>query len=163
MNEPGQDILDEVENMIEAGALSRSASREALEYMASKYLAEELRHRTRENARNLETEARMAARAARPERSAHVIAEKMSQVASWIAQETHTNWTMLLDKTFALPTGEQVTWAAATVEQHEYRATSLEIMAAGDLQTAALHREAVAVIRERHAMNLGDAMEAVAA
>ncbi|WP_202192807.1 hypothetical protein, partial [Bacteroides stercoris] len=95
---------------------------------------------------------------ARRERASRAVIERASLIATAIAEKATTNWGDLLHATFALPSGERVTWAAATIEQHEARATSLEVMAAGDLQTAALHREAVSTIRGAHTHNLADAV-----
>lgn len=145
--------LAEVEKMIEAGVLDPCATRSALEYMAGRYLAEEVRKRERSAARRDETTA-----TARRERASRAVIERASLIATAIAEKATTNWADLLQATFALPSGERVTWATATIEQHEARATSLEVMAAGDLQTAALHREAVSTIRGAHTHNLADAV-----
>ena len=53
----------------------------------------------------------------------------------------------LLDAEFAVD-GERVTWGAATIEQHERRASWLETHASGTLETAARHRAAIMMLRE---------------
>lgn len=141
--------LAEVEKMIEAGVLDPSATRSALELMAGRYLAEEVRKRRRRAARRDE-------RATRPwEPSAARIAQVL-RITERVAEKARTEWADLLDATFALPSGERVTWRDATVAQHEERARMLEVMAAGDIETAALHREAIHDIRALSRRTLGE-------
>lgn len=52
----------------------------------------------------------------------------------------------LLNSSFSLGDGRSVTWGRATVADHRLRAGLLATTAAGTLQTAALHEEAIAVI-----------------
>lgn len=144
--------LVEIDAMIEAGAVNPGATRSALFLMAERYLAEEVRKRDRRAARADETAA-----TARRERASRAVIERTSRIASAIAEKATTDWSTLLASSFSLPTGERVTWAAATVAQHEARAKALEVMAAGDVQTAALHREAISDITAAEAATLGDA------
>lgn len=65
----------------------------------------------------------------------------------------------LLASSFALGDGTRVTWAEATVEQHQARVAMLQGMAAGTLETAARHEEAVAMLREAGAPCLGTLRE----
>lgn len=153
MSTPYPPDLAEVERMVEAGAVDPNASHRALLYMASRFIAEEVRKRERSAARANES----AAAVHRAQASAEVL-KRAQQIASSVAAKAHTDWALLLDSTFALPSGERVTFAAATAEQHELRAVALEAMAAGDLQTAGLHREAISVIERAGVDTLGDAL-----
>lgn len=140
--------LAEVEAMLEAGILDPAATRSALEYMAGAWLAAQVRKRERYAARRNEV-GRHATRA-----SAAMLAT-VERVSQTIAARRGADWAHLFDRDFALPGGGRVSWRDATVEQHVKRAVMLEVMAAGDLETAALHRQAIADIRSAGAYNLG--------
>lgn len=135
----------EVERMIEAGELDPQASREALAYMAGQWLVEQVRKRERRRARSFERPATMPSTVAAVNRVSRRIAE----------QRRTASWAHLFDESFALPNGDRVTWRDATVAQHEARASMLEVMAAGDLETAALHRSAVTDISTAGTQTLG--------
>lgn len=136
--------------MIEAGVIDPKASRSALIVMAARYIAEQVRKRTRAEARADESSA-----AQRREKASEAVTARTRELAAKIAHRAATDWTKLLDLSFALPTGERVTWAAATIAQHDERAAMLENMAARDVETAALHREAILEIREAAVDTLG--------
>lgn len=148
----------EVEAMISAGAIDPKASRAVLVYMAGRYLHEEIRKRERADARRDETTA-----TARREQASAVVMNRTKAIAADIAARASTNWVGLLDRTFALPSGERVTWAAATIAQHDERAGMLENMAARDMETAALHREAITEIEGASVATLGEFAERVVA
>jgi hypothetical protein len=62
----------------------------------------------------------------------------------------------LLGTEFPLPDGRLVTWAEATVDDHELRADDLVEMAAGAFGGAALHRRAIEMLQRHGAKTLGD-------
>ena len=126
--------------MIAAGELDPSASRSAIAYMAGRWLAEQVRGRERKLARAGES-------AVRVNRTEQVLSAAR-EVARAASAQHRVKWSTLYCNTFALPNGERVTWGLASIEQHEARAAMLEVMAAGDLETASLHRAAVAEIRD---------------
>jgi hypothetical protein len=61
----------------------------------------------------------------------------------------------LLDTIFAVGDGTKVTWRDATVAQHEERAEMLTKMAAGTIETAAMHTAAVRIIKDAGVDSLG--------
>lgn len=68
----------------------------------------------------------------------------------------------LLASRFALGDGTSVTWGEATAAQHEERIALLERQVLGNVETIALHRQAIALLTEQGAICLG-ATSAVAA
>lgn len=140
--------LEEVEKMIVAGCIDPNATRSSLEYMAFQWLKEQVRKRERRAARGAEAPARRLHAAT----AAH---ERVAAISARIAEKARHEWGDLLDASFALPTGERVTWRAATVEQHHERMAMLEVMAAGNLETAALHRAAIGDIEAAGVDSLG--------
>ena len=69
----------------------------------------------------------------------------------------------LLASTFAMGDGEVVSFADATIEQHEARASWLESHAAGTLETAAIHRQAIADCLAAHQNTLKGVVDALIA
>lgn len=64
------------------------------------------------------------------------------------AQQVRLETTVeLLSSVFALGDGTETTWGAATVAQHEQRLQMLAKNASGVVETAALHRKAIEMIR----------------
>ena len=63
----------------------------------------------------------------------------------------------LLRSEFGLGDGTRTTWGEATIAQHQQRADLLVKGAAGTLETASRHREAIRMIRERGATCLREA------
>ena len=69
----------------------------------------------------------------------------MSVLVDAMANDHLSGWApKLLAGTFALGDGTVVSFADATIEQHETRASWLESQAAGTLETASIHRRAIA-------------------
>lgn len=143
-------VADEIEAMIMSGTIDPRASHAALVHMAERWLADQHRRRMRAEARHVETAATHRTRATA------ITHERVTALAARIVERTTQDWGQLLDKAFALADGTRVTWGEATVEQHEARADMLKIMAAGDLETAALHMSAVRDIRAGNAETLGE-------
>lgn len=85
--------------------------------------------------------------------------DQVRALATEWSTELHAAWSKeLLATVFTVGDGEHVTYAAATADQHERRATMLETMATGDLHTAALHRKAVADIHAAKARTLAEVL-----
>lgn len=142
-------VNEEVEAMVEAGQLDPSASIEALTYMAERWLLDQVRGRERRAARVTEApQLRLQAAA--------VARQKVATLTAQIAARARHSWGDLLDSTFTLPSGERVTWRAATVSQHQQRAEMLEVMASATMETAALHRAAVSDIEAAGVATLGE-------
>jgi hypothetical protein len=91
---------------------------------------------------------------------------RISSIVDDFAANLRIEWTAeLLATSFAIDnSGETVTWAAATVEQHERRIAMLEANVAGNIEAAARHRKAVVDIGALRCRTLGEAvqLEAVA-
>lgn len=75
--------------------------------------------------------------------------KRMRELINEVAEETRLETTReLLATVFAVGDGSQVTWGAATSEQHERRIEMLAGNASGVIETAARHVAAVRMIRE---------------
>jgi hypothetical protein len=82
---------------------------------------------------------------------------KANLITTELAKTLHREWSAaLLAGEFALPDGSRVTWADATAAQHELRASQLEGLAAGDLATASIHRQAINDLRSAGVNNLSE-------
>lgn len=82
---------------------------------------------------------------------------KANLITTELAKELHREWSAaLLAGEFALPDGSRVTWAEATAAQHELRASQLEGLAAGDLATASIHRQAINDLRSAGVKTLSE-------
>ena len=122
--------------------------------LARRWLFEHARHAERQAARPVERSATQGIAAAQ------IVVEEVNRAVTRIVDSEQTIWPELFGRTFALPSGEDVAWEDATIPQHELRIAQLEQNAAGNLQTAALHRRAVNVILSAHAATLGEAVGA---
>lgn len=70
-------------------------------------------------------------------------------------KRVNAEWVALLAESFMV-NGTRVTWAEATVAQHETRAAFLDGLAAGNIETAAIHRAAVTACRDAHVDTLAE-------
>ena len=122
--------------------------------LARRWLFEHARNVERKTARAVE---RQATRGITAET---IVLEEVNRAVTRIVENEETIWPELFGHTFPLPNGEDVTWEDATISQHELRISQLEQNAAGNLQTAALHRRAVNVILDAHVATLGEAVGA---
>ena len=134
---------DRIDSLIEAGILSTDDD-EVVEECARRYVDSEHRRRNRNASRDVERAAKVKGeiRARLRDRVSGIVAEMTADLDDkWDAA--------LLLSTFSTGSGERVAWGVATAEQHIDRAERLERMAAGDLQTAAIHRQAARDIQAR--------------
>jgi hypothetical protein len=105
---------------------------------ARRYLAAQINSRSRQSVRGREQFEKVR------EESRAVTASWVRTVVEKLAADLAGEWSeLLLAERFVLPGGGQVSWAEATVEQHEARALFLEGLASGNVETAAIHRRAV--------------------
>lgn len=82
---------------------------------------------------------------------------KVRLIATDMAEAIMNEWEpAVLRSSFALPGGGVVRWSDATVEQHEARASYLENLAAGSIETARLHRRAIHDIAAAAVDSLGE-------
>lgn len=129
-------------------------SDEVVAVCARRYIEALVRERERSAARAVESKAKFADAANSAKAK---LLEKTKQITTDLARSLHQEWTAaLLAGEFALPDGSRVSWADATVEQHNERAAQLEAFASGDLATAAIHRQAVFALQTAGARCLGD-------
>ncbi|TFB96562.1 MULTISPECIES: hypothetical protein [unclassified Cryobacterium] len=118
---------------------------------ARRYIAVEHRKRERASNRSVEQYAKV-----RTEHKARLVT-KVNAIVAEAAKYLHAEWSReLLGSTFSLGDGTRVAWADATAEQHADRAQMLEGMAAGDLQTASIHRRAIQDLTACKVSTLGD-------
>ena len=106
---------------------------------ARRYVLIEHNKRNRKSSRSVESYYKFKA-----ERSAN-LRTKMSALVDSMADDHISGWAPeLLAGTFAVGDGTVVSFADATIEQHEARASRLESQAKGTFQTASIHRRAIA-------------------
>ena len=123
---------------------------------ARRYLATERNKRDRKSVRNVEIfhKTKAESRARRLANISVLTTARDADVLGWSLS--------LLESTFRVD-GVQVSWANATVEQHERRALWLEAHAAGTLETARTHREAIADILAANQKTLAGVNDALIA
>lgn len=148
-----QEVSEIIDELIASGDIDavESAGSDVVLECARRYIFKAIAQRKRARSRNRERYEKV-----REEANAKLRA-KARMIVDDLARELHSEWSAsLLKATFSLPNGSQVSWADATTEEHEARAAQLEGLAAGDLQTAAIHRQAVADILAAGVSKLGD-------
>lgn len=146
-----------------AQTLAHGLSPEALQYAAVWYLENVGPKRVRETTKGQEHAAKLARRSPKriprdPDqdqdyrRSLDEINERhdrklfagIGRILDEYRATLHAEWTAdLLASTFALGDGRTVTWGEATIADHATRIDLLTKMAAGTLETAALHQKAI--------------------
>lgn len=97
------------------------------------------------------------------ERNARYKAELDKIMADWKHSIRLEVTEELLGSDFALGDGRRVTWAEATVADHEQRVAMLETSAVGTLETAARHRAAIEMLRRHGVKTLAEVNSEVAA
>ena len=138
------DVQDSIYSLIASGdpEAAVDAPFDVLIECARRYLIAEMRARDRASVRAKERRARVNV----SDVDASLLARMQDAARDY--SDRAVRWTVeLLDASFALPDGTRVSWADATTQQHAERAASLENQAASVVETAALHREAIAAIR----------------
>jgi hypothetical protein len=148
-----KELSEVIEELVAGGdvAAIESASPAVQLECARRFLAREIRQRGRTSERNREQYAKVRADVKVRYRA------KVRAVTEQMRDELRREWSAeLLAGKFSLPDGVQVSWADATAAQHELRADQLEGLAAGDLLTASIHRQAIADIRSAGVGSLGE-------
>lgn len=148
-----QEVSELIDELIASGDIDavESADSDVVLECARRYVFKAIAQRQRAQSRNRERYEKV-----REEANAKLRA-KARMIVDDLARELHREWSVsMLGSTFSLPNGVQVSWADASVAQHEARASQLEGLAAGDLQTASIHRQAVADILAAGVSRLGD-------
>lgn len=107
-----------------------------------------------QNDRNVNREVERAAKVRRDTAANAQLQTRINDILTELVDELKIGWAAeLLESSFAVGK-DWVKWSDATVEQHETRATMLESMAAGDLMTAAIHRQAIKDIKAAGTISL---------
>ena len=105
---------------------------------ARRYLSAQMNVRNRRAVRGREQSVKVL------EQSRAKTALRVRGVVETLRSELAAEWSLeLLADKFVLPNGVWVSWADATVAQHEARAKFLEGQATGNVETAAIHRRAI--------------------
>ena len=143
----GKALEERINAIIESG-LFTTDDEDVTNECARRYIDTERRRRERNTSRDVERSAKV-----RQEANAR-LRERVSGIVAEMSADLEADWKPdLLASSFVL-NGIRVTWQDATVEQHEARALMLEGMASGDLQTAAIHRQAMHDITARGVASL---------
>ena len=123
---------------------------------ARRYIAAEHNKRGRKSVRNVEIfhKTKVEERSKRLAKISVITTADRADVSGWPRP--------LLGSTFTVD-GVDVLWADATVEQHDHRASWLESHAAGTLETARIHRQAIADILAANAKSLAGVVDALIA
>ena len=132
-------INDRIDQLVIEGTLTGQDTRDVqlLIECAERYITGEYRRRARTANRDVERSTKIRVDAAVRLR------EKIEVVVADLVTSLHAQWDgALLASTFSIGSGDRVAWCDATPDQHLERAILLEGMAAGDLQTASIHRQA---------------------
>jgi len=144
----GKALEERIIAIIESGHLTYEDDEEVTRECARRYVDMEHRRYERNASRDVERTYKV-----RQEANAK-LRERVSGIVAELSADLLSEWKPdLLASSFIL-NGVRVTWANATVDQHEARALMLEGMAAGDLQTASIHRQAVHDILAGHVTTL---------
>ena len=127
---------------------------EVIEECARRYIASQVKLRDRADGRSRETVAKFDSTVSTAKAR---LRAKANLITTELAQSLHKEWSAaLLAGEFALPNGERVSWSEATSAQHDLRASQLEGLAAGDLATASIHRQAINDLRTAGVATLGE-------
>jgi phage protein D len=150
----GKALEERINAIIESGHLTYEDN-EVTEECARRYVDTERRKRERNLSRDVEQTAKVNA-----ENRARIRAKvslRLNGIVDEIRTELSADWSPdLLASSFALKDGARVTWADATFDQHEEYAVMMEGLAAGDLHTAAIHRQAMHDIKARGVASLAE-------
>ena len=123
---------------------------------ARRYVAREHARRDRGSSRTVETYHKITT-----ERKAKLRA-RVRVLVNDLAGDVLSGWAPeLMAGTFALGDGTEVSFSDATIAQHEERASWLEAHAAGTMETAAIHRRAIADILAANQLTLAGVVDAL--
>ena len=147
-------MRNRIEELIIDGQIL-TADDDVLLECARRYVATEHAKRNRKSSRTVEKFHKTKA-----ESNANLL-KSISSITSALVADVLGGWAPeLLASTFTVG-GVDVSWANATVEQHEARALWLEAHAAGTLETALIHREAIAEILKANKNTLAGVVDAL--
>ena len=143
-----------IEELIVEGQIL-TADDDVLLECARRYVEIEHNKRNRNSSRTVEQFHKISA-----ERKAK-LRTRVTSIVNALAADVLEGWAPeLLASTFTVG-GVDVSFADATIEQHEQRAIWLEAHAAGTLDTASIHRRAISEIIAGHANTLAGAVDAL--
>ena len=147
-------MRNRIEELIIDGQIL-TADDDVLLECARRYVATEHAKRDRKSSRTVEQFHKISA-----ERKAK-LRTRVASIVNALAADVLDGWAPeLLASTFCV-SGMDVSFADATIEQHEQRAIWLEAHAAGTLDTASIHRRAISEILAGHAHTLAGVVDAL--
>jgi hypothetical protein len=137
----GKALEERINAIIESGHLTYDDDDVTTE-CARRYVDAEHRRYARNASRDVEQSAKVSAErmAKHVARTRALIAPVVMKISKGLIPEWSAD---LLASSFALKGGVQVSFGFATFDQHKERALAMEGLAAGDLHTAAIHRQAM--------------------
>lgn len=151
-----QEVGERIDQIVSTGIADAIYSQpdDVIAECARRYVLAQIGQRKRAEMRTREADAKF--REASSTAKARLRA-KVNLITTELAQSLHKEWTAaLLAGEFALPDGTRVSWADATAAQHGERADQLESLAAGDMATATIHRQAINDLRDAGVATLGE-------
>lgn len=152
----GKALEERINAIIESGHLTYDDA-EVTEECARRYIDTERRKRERNLSRDVEQTAKVNGEIRGRLRAK--VSLRLNGIVDEIRTELAAGWSPdLLASSFALKNGVRVTWGGATFDQHEEYAVMIEGLAAGDLHTAAIHRQAMHDIKARGVASLAELM-----
>jgi hypothetical protein len=136
----GKALEERIAAIIESGLLTYDDDDVTAE-CARRYVEDEHRRYERNASRDVEQSAKMAVerRAKHVARTRALIAPVVMKISKGLIPE----WSADLLASSFIQGGVRIIWRDATFDQHEKRAVMMEGLAAGDLHTAAIHRQAM--------------------
>ena len=157
-------VAEQASDLIDAGPehVTTETPTHVLVYLTRRYVKEQHRVRARAEARRVETEVRRVQAANRPKRrtsaefEADMVRDAYHAAATRAILAARDRWQELQDQEFALPDGSMVTWAEATIDDHQARAASQRRLAAGIETDAAMHERAASDLYTFGVYRLGD-------
>ena len=150
-------LEDRINAIIESGEHLTFDDEDVTEECARRYIDTERRKRERNLRRIVEQTAKVNEEIRGRLRAK--VSLRLNGIVDEIRTELAAEWSPdLLASSFALKDGVRVTWGDATFDQHEEYAVMMEGLAAGDLHTAAIHRQAMHDIKARGVESLAELM-----
>lgn len=135
------DLTAQIAELIDEPDRVEDAPYEVLVECARRYLVAQQLRRQRRGVRNSEQYRSAAAR--HDEKTLAAVRLITTRMYEEVEEAVLSKYGNFLNLEFALPDGSTVRWADATAAQHEARAEYLEKLAAGNADTARLHRSAI--------------------
>ena len=151
---PIRDMTEEISALIADPSLIEDAPFDVVLECARRYVVGQSLRRQRRSVRDSEQYRSSVKR--HEERTLAAVRLITTRMYEEVEEAVLTKYANFLDLEFALPDGSRVRWSEATAAQHEARAEHLEKLAAGNADTARLHRSAVRDLTANGVQTLGE-------